>query len=198
MPMTIEVTGFERPRLLASATHSSMMDTVGALTFEPADEGTRMRWSWDARPHRFLQLVPWLVGFIGRRQERNIWASLKRLVESGTQPTSCVELSDTPEVVGAANVLVAYASAHGSTKGVAERIAARLGLAGARVDVRSVDEVDDLEAYDTVVLGSSVYGQRWIPTATQFCDGTPMRSPPGVCGCSASDRSEIPIAGSAG
>ena len=33
MPMTIECTGFERPRRLASATHSAMMDAVGALTF---------------------------------------------------------------------------------------------------------------------------------------------------------------------
>jgi menaquinone-dependent protoporphyrinogen oxidase len=168
MPMMIEVTGFERPRRLASATHSSMMDTVGALTFQAASDGTRMRWSWDVRPRGFLRLVPWVVGFIGRRQERDTWGSLKRLLESGVPPASRGELDATAEAVGGAVVLVAYASAHGSTKGVAERIAARLGLAGARVDVRPLDEVDDLEAYDTVILGSSVYGQRWIPTATQF------------------------------
>jgi menaquinone-dependent protoporphyrinogen IX oxidase/uncharacterized protein YndB with AHSA1/START domain len=168
MPMTVEFTEFERPRRLASATHSTMMDTVGALTFEPTDGGARMRWSWDVRPRGFLRLVPWLVGFIGRRQERDIWGSLKRLLQSGVQPTSRAELSDTADVVGGANVLVAYASEHGSTKGVAERIGARLGLTGARVDVCPVEEVDDLEAYDTVILGSSVYGQRWLPTATQF------------------------------
>ena len=33
-----------------------------------------------------------------------------------------------------ARVLVAYATAHGSTKGVAERIATRLAEAGAQVD----------------------------------------------------------------
>ena len=31
-----------------------------------------------------------------------------------------------------------------------------------------VDEVDDIEAYDTVILGSAVYGQRWIPNASEF------------------------------
>jgi uncharacterized protein YndB with AHSA1/START domain len=35
MPMTVEFTSFERPRLLASRTRSSMMQTEGALTFEP-------------------------------------------------------------------------------------------------------------------------------------------------------------------
>ena len=35
MPTTMELTEFDRPRRLASSTHSSMMDTVGTLTFEP-------------------------------------------------------------------------------------------------------------------------------------------------------------------
>ena len=62
-----------------------------------------MQWSWDVQPRGFLQLVPWVVGFIGRRQERDIWGSLKRLLESGIQPTSRVEVSDTPEAGGGAN-----------------------------------------------------------------------------------------------
>ena len=82
MPMLIEFTGFERPRRLASATHSSMMDTVGALTFEPTSDGTRMRWSWDVQPRGMLRVVPAIVGMIGRRQEQSIWGNLKRLLES--------------------------------------------------------------------------------------------------------------------
>ena len=65
-------------------------------------------------------------------------------------------------------VLVAYATEHGSTKGVAERIAARLAEAGAQVDARPVDDVHDLAGYDAVVLGSGVYNQSWIPSATEF------------------------------
>ena len=65
-------------------------------------------------------------------------------------------------------MLVAYASAQGSTEGVAERIAARLAEHGARVEVRPVDKVDDIESYAAVILGSAVYGQRWIPSATEF------------------------------
>ncbi len=36
------------------------------------------------------------------------------------------------------------------------------------MEVRQVDEVDDVEAYDTVILGSAVYSQSWIPNATEF------------------------------
>lgn len=68
----------------------------------------------------------------------------------------------------AVDVLVAYASEHGSTRGVAERIAARLGERGARVDVRPVGAVDDVAPYRAVILGSGVYNQSWIPSATKF------------------------------
>jgi hypothetical protein len=91
MPMTVEFTEFDRPRRLASSTHSSMMDTSGALTFEPQSGGTRMRWSWDVRPRGALRLIPLVVGVVGRRQERAIWGNLKRLLESdgraGVEPS---------------------------------------------------------------------------------------------------------------
>jgi hypothetical protein len=85
MPMTVEFTAYQRPWRLASSTHSSMMETDGALTFESVPDGTRMRWSWDVRPRGVLKLMTPVVGAIGRRQERNIWGSLKRLLESDVQ-----------------------------------------------------------------------------------------------------------------
>ena len=83
MPMGVEFTGYERPSRLASVTRSSMMETEGALTFEPARGGTRMRWSWDVRPRGAMKLMAPLVGTIGRRQELEVWGHLKRLLESG-------------------------------------------------------------------------------------------------------------------
>jgi hypothetical protein len=83
MPMVVEFTGYERPSRLASVTRSSMMETEGLLTFEPVRGGTRMRWSWDVRPRGVTKLMAPLVGVIGRRQEREIWGNLKRLLESG-------------------------------------------------------------------------------------------------------------------
>jgi carbon monoxide dehydrogenase subunit G len=85
MPMTIEFTAYERPWRLASLTHSSMMETEGALTLEPVAGGTRMRWSWDVRPRGVLKLMAPIAGAIGRHQERSIWGNLKRLLESDAE-----------------------------------------------------------------------------------------------------------------
>ena len=84
MPMLVEFTAYKRPWRLGSVTRSSMMETEGALTFESARGGTRMRWSWDVRPRGIMKLMAPFVGMIGRGQERRIWGSLKRLLE--TQP----------------------------------------------------------------------------------------------------------------
>jgi menaquinone-dependent protoporphyrinogen oxidase len=65
-------------------------------------------------------------------------------------------------------VLVAYATKHGSTRGVAERIAASLREAGNRVELRPGDQLSDVSAYDAVVFGSPVFNQRWLPEAEQF------------------------------
>ena len=65
-------------------------------------------------------------------------------------------------------VLVAYATCHGSTRGVAERIASRLALSGAEPDVRTVQDVHDVSVYEAVVLGSPIHGGKWLPEATEF------------------------------
>ena len=55
--MAIEYTGFQRPSRLASTTRMAQAEFSGTLTFEPADAGTRLRWSWDARFTWPLRLV---------------------------------------------------------------------------------------------------------------------------------------------
>jgi uncharacterized protein YndB with AHSA1/START domain len=88
MVMTIEFTGYERPRRLASTTHLSTMDIQGMLTFDPVPAGTRMRWSWNLQPRGLLKLATPVVARIGQRQERAIWTGLKRLLEMKEAPTS--------------------------------------------------------------------------------------------------------------
>jgi uncharacterized membrane protein len=80
--MTIEWTAYERPRRLASWTRLSGMDIRGDLRFEPVTGGTRMRWAWDLEPHGGVKLMGPMLRTIGRRQERNIWTSLKRVLET--------------------------------------------------------------------------------------------------------------------
>ena len=66
------------------------------------------------------------------------------------------------------DVLVGYATAHGSTRGVAERLAAKLGEAGLKAEARSLERVDDADAYRAFVLGSAVHGQTWLDAAHDF------------------------------
>jgi menaquinone-dependent protoporphyrinogen oxidase len=62
-------------------------------------------------------------------------------------------------------VLVAHASAHGSTEEIARRIAARLEERGLAVDLRPVTHIDKLSGYEGVVIGSAVHDRAWLPIA---------------------------------
>jgi menaquinone-dependent protoporphyrinogen oxidase len=65
-------------------------------------------------------------------------------------------------------VLVAHASRHGSTAGIAERVAAGLRGAGFDAEARPVTEVVDVEAYGAVVVGAAAYMFHWLKDATRF------------------------------
>jgi menaquinone-dependent protoporphyrinogen oxidase len=62
-------------------------------------------------------------------------------------------------------VLVAYASAHGSTQGVAEAIARGLERSGVGVEVRAAADVGPVAGYQGVVLGSAIHNGRWLTPA---------------------------------
>ena len=80
-PMSIEVTAFEPPHRPATVTRLDAMTITGALTLEPAPNGTRLSWVWDLRPNGALAWALPLVRWLGNRQERRIWESLKTYVE---------------------------------------------------------------------------------------------------------------------
>lgn len=65
-------------------------------------------------------------------------------------------------------ILVTYASRGGATAGVADAIGKALIEEGAQVDVRPMSEVNDLAAYDALVLGSAIQSAKWLPEAMQF------------------------------
>lgn len=65
-------------------------------------------------------------------------------------------------------VLIGYATAHGSTREIAERLGARLGRHGLDADVQELAHVVDPGRYDAYVLGSAVHDQRWLPEARAF------------------------------
>ena len=65
-------------------------------------------------------------------------------------------------------ILVAYATKHGSTREVADAVAATLQRRGLAVDTRPADEVDSLDDYDGVVLGGALYTGRLHRDARRF------------------------------
>lgn len=65
-------------------------------------------------------------------------------------------------------VLVAFATRHGATKGIAERVAQTLGQRGHEVTLRPVEQADRLDEYDAFVVGSAAYMGGWLREATQF------------------------------
>jgi menaquinone-dependent protoporphyrinogen oxidase len=68
----------------------------------------------------------------------------------------------------AMTVLVAYASASGSTRGIAERIASKLTVHGIQCDVRDVANAGDLDSYAVFVVGSAVHQGKWLAEAVAF------------------------------
>jgi menaquinone-dependent protoporphyrinogen oxidase len=67
-------------------------------------------------------------------------------------------------------ILVAYASKHGSTTGIAGRVAEKLRASGHEVDLGAVGEVADVGTYDGYVIGSAVYYGGWMKEATAFVE----------------------------
>ena len=65
-------------------------------------------------------------------------------------------------------VLVAFASKHGATEEIAERVAEELRRCGIDVDLRPADAVREVEGYEAIVLGSAVYMGRWRPEAREL------------------------------
>lgn len=65
-------------------------------------------------------------------------------------------------------ILVAYASKRGSTAEIAEKIGQTLRQKGFQVDVQNVEAINDLTAYNKIILGSSVYIGLWHRKAVRF------------------------------
>jgi menaquinone-dependent protoporphyrinogen oxidase len=67
-------------------------------------------------------------------------------------------------------VLVSAASKHGSTAEIGRAIADTLLEAGIEAVVMQPEEVETLDGYDAVVLGSAVYAGRWLEPMKRLVD----------------------------
>ena len=66
------------------------------------------------------------------------------------------------------SILVGFATSYGSTKEVAETIAATLDDSGLSAGCQPLSKVRSLEGYDAVVLGAPLYMFRWHKDAKGF------------------------------
>jgi menaquinone-dependent protoporphyrinogen oxidase len=66
------------------------------------------------------------------------------------------------------NVLVAYATKHGATRGIAERIAETLTEEGLQATLADLDRPSSVAPYDAFVVGSAAYMYHWLKEATEF------------------------------
>src|SRR5215218_5128928 len=67
-------------------------------------------------------------------------------------------------------VLVTTASKHGATREIGVRIGSVLGDRGHQVETREPLDVDSVEPYDVVVLGSAVYAGHWQKEARELAE----------------------------
>lgn len=65
-------------------------------------------------------------------------------------------------------ILVAYASRHGASRGIAERVAETLKGRGMDVTLEPVESTAAVSDYDAFVIGSAAYVGHWLKEATQF------------------------------
>lgn len=77
-------------------------------------------------------------------------------------------------------VLVTAASRHGATAEIADAIAQELRERGHEADRRRPEEIESVDGYEAVVLGSAVYAGHWLTPATALvarCAGQLARHP---------------------
>lgn len=90
-------------------------------------------------------------------------------IDYSVDPDAIIE-KDCGESNTGSNVLVAYATRHSATAGVAEKIADVLCGLNHKVDLRYVENVSSIEGYDAVIVGSGIYEFNWLPVAKDFIE----------------------------
>jgi menaquinone-dependent protoporphyrinogen oxidase len=80
----------------------------------------------------------------------------------------CIRIHD--EGMCSMRVLMAIASKHGSTEGIAQTIAAELHGAGINVEIYDAESAPGIGGYDAAVIGSAIYMGRWMAEAREFVE----------------------------
>lgn len=71
---------------------------------------------------------------------------------------------------GSMTVLVTAASKHDSTWEMGEMLTLHLSARGFATECHRPQDVEDVSAYDAVIIGSGVYAGRWLKPAREFAE----------------------------
>jgi len=66
--------------------------------------------------------------------------------------------------------LVGYITETGTTEEAAGAIAEQLRTSGDQADVLPLDEIDTIEQYERIILGSPIHGMKVLPAFTEFLE----------------------------
>lgn len=66
------------------------------------------------------------------------------------------------------DILIGYATRSGSTKEIADLIGELLQRKGVRTHIVRIEDIDSIENYQAVVLGSAIRDELWLPEAIGF------------------------------
>jgi menaquinone-dependent protoporphyrinogen oxidase len=77
-------------------------------------------------------------------------------------------------------ILISASSKHGSTAEIADRIGEVMAARGLEVTVSPPEQVNGLDGYAAVVLGSAVYAGHWMPAAKDLADRVATEAIPHV------------------
>ena len=71
---------------------------------------------------------------------------------------------------GPTRILVAVATRHGATQGIADSIGEVLREHGLDCTVARVEAISSVSEYDAIVLGSGIYAGHWLKSAREFAE----------------------------
>lgn len=81
---------------------------------------------------------------------------------------ACIEKTCGEENLQGKRILLVYDTKYGSTRTIAGQIQDVLCASGAQVDMTLVERIDDIAAYDAVILGSAIISESWRPGMLRF------------------------------
>jgi len=65
-------------------------------------------------------------------------------------------------------ILIAYESQFGSTAEVATFIGKNLSVDKQEIEIKKINEIDDLSPYSKIIIGSAIQYDKWMPEARNF------------------------------